>query len=120
MLLGLKSFIKEEKTHIKVFSDSTIAIGSTNKIGTSHSDIYHHFTKLIWEWAEKKVIHITAAHIPADKNIEAHRESKELLVDLDYMLCSKSLPKALVLLNYKPKVDLFASNVNHQFHTYYS
>ena len=118
MLLGLQSFTKVEKTHIKVFSDSTIAIGSSNKIGTSHSDICHHFTKLIWEWAEKKRIHITAAHIPEDKNIEAHRESKELLVDLDHMLCSKSLSKTLVLLNYKPKVDFFASNLNHHFHTY--
>ena len=25
-----------------------------------------------------------------------------------------------MLLNYTPKVDLFASNVNHPFHTYYS
>ena len=36
------------------------------------------------------------------------------------MLRSKSLSKALMLLNYTLKVDLFASNVNHQFHTYYS
>ena len=90
MLLGLKFFIKEEKTHIKVFSD-----------------ICHHFTKLIWEWAEKNTIQITGAHIPEEKNIEAHRESKQLLVDLDYMLCSKSLSKTPVLLNYKPKVDFF-------------
>ena len=120
MLLGLKSFIKEEKIHIKVLSDSTTAIGCINKLGTSHSDICHHFTKLIWEWAEKKGIHITAAHILGDKNIEADRESRELSGDLEWMLCSKSLSKALVLLNYTPKVDLFASNVNHQFHTYCS
>ena len=36
------------------------------------------------------------------------------------MLYLKSLSKALVLLNYTPKVDLFASNVNHQFDSYYS
>ena len=116
----MKSFIKEQRIHIKVFSDSTTAIGCINKLGTSHSDICHHFTKLISEWAEKKGIHITEAHIPGDKNIEADRESRELSVDLESMLCSKSLSKALVLLNYTPKVDLFASNVNHQFHSYYS
>ena len=44
----------------------------------------------------------------------------ELSVDLEWMLCSKSLSKTLVLLNYKSNADLFASNVNHQFHTYYS
>ena len=36
------------------------------------------------------------------------------------MLCSKILLKALVLLNCTLKVDLFASNVNHQFPNYYS
>ena len=36
------------------------------------------------------------------------------------MLCSKRLSEALVLVNYTPKVDLFASNVNHQFHAYLS
>ena len=38
ILLGLKSFIKEEKIHIKVFSDSTTATVCyyINKIGTSH------------------------------------------------------------------------------------
>ena len=42
------------------------------KIGT----LCHHFTKLIWEWAEKKGIHITIAHIPGAKNIEAGKESR--------------------------------------------
>ena len=63
---------------------------------------------------------MSAAYIPGDKNIEADRESRQLSVDLEWILCSKSSSKALVLLNYKPKVDLFASNVNYQFHTYYS
>ena len=54
IFLGLKFFIKEEKTHIKVFSDSATAIGCINKIGTSHADICHHFTKLIWELRRKE------------------------------------------------------------------
>ena len=89
ILLGLKSFIKQEKIQIKVFSESASAIRCINKIGTSHSDICHYFTKLIWEWAEKKAIHITAAHIPRVKNKKADRESRELSVDLEWMLCSK-------------------------------
>ena len=68
----------------------------------------------------KKSIHITAAHTSGDKNIEAEKESRELSVDLEWMLCSNSLSKAMVMLNYTPKVDLFASNVNYQFNTYYS
>ena len=41
---------------------------------------------------------MTAAHIPKDKNIEADRESRELSVDLEWMLCSKSLLKAVAKL----------------------
>ena len=116
----MKSFIKEKKIHINVFSDSTTAIGCINKIETSHSGICHHFTRRIWKWTEKKGIHISSGHILRDKTIEADRESRELPVNLEWMLCSESLSEAWVLLNYTPVAGLFASNVNHQFRTYYS
>ena len=45
ILLGLKYFIKEEKIHIEVFSDSATAIENINKIGNSYSDICHPFHK---------------------------------------------------------------------------
>ena len=106
--LGFKSFIKEEKIHIKLFSYSTTATACINKKETSHQDICYHFTKLIWEWTEeKKDIHITAVNIPGGKNIEADRESRELSVDLEWMLCSESLSKALLLLNYTPINQLY-------------
>ena len=61
----------------------------------------------------KKGIHITASHIPGDKNIEADRESRKLFVDLEWMLYFKSLSKAVMLLNYTANVDLLSSNANH-------
>ena len=45
ILLTLKYFIKEEKIHIEVFSDSATAIDNINKIGNSYSDICHPFHK---------------------------------------------------------------------------
>ena len=114
------SFVKEHGIHVKVFSDSTTAIACINKLGTSHSELCHHITKQIWEWAEKKDIHITTAHIPDHKNINAYRESRELSYDFKWMLCSKSLHKALKILKYDPEADIFASNINYQFHTYFS
>ena len=75
---------------------------------------------IIWEWAEKKGIRSAASHILGEKNTEAGRESRKLFVDLEWMLCSKSLSKAVVLLNYAANVDLLPSNANHQFHTCYS
>ena len=64
----------------------------------------------IWEWAEKKDMHITAAHIPGHKNINADRESRELSYDLEWMLCPRSLHTALKILKLNPQADMFASN----------
>ena len=104
--------------HVKIVSDSTTAIACINKLGTSHSELCHHITKQIWEWAEKKGIHITAAHIPG--HINADRESRELSYNLEWMLCPKILHKALKILNFNLEADMFASNINYQFHTYFS
>ena len=63
----------------------------------------------------------TAAHIPVrHQNINADRESKELSNDLERMLCPKSLHKALKILKFSLKADMFASNINYQFYTYFS
>ena len=77
------SIVKDHGIQVKVFSDSTTAIACISKLGTSHSELCHHITKQIWEWAEKKDIHITAVHISDHKNINEDRESKELSYDLD-------------------------------------
>ena len=42
----------------------------------------------------------------------------ELSYDVEWMLCPKSLSKALKILKLNP--DIFASNINYQFHTYFS
>ena len=89
ILLSLMSTVKDHGIHVKVFADSTNAIACINKLGTSHSEFYNHITKQIWEWVEKKDIHITAAHIPGHKNINADREPMELSYDLKWMLCPK-------------------------------
>ena len=68
---------------------------------------------------EKKT-HITAAHTPGHKNISADRESRELSYDSQWMLCPKSLHKALKILKFNPEADLFANNINYQFRTYFS
>ena len=54
------------------------------------------------------------------KNINADRESRELSHDLEWILCPKILHKALKILKFKPEADMFASNINYQFHTYSS
>ena len=78
ILLSIMSIVKDRGIHVKVFSESTTAIACINKLATSHSELCHQNTKQIWEWAEKKDIHITAAHIPGHKNFNGDRESREL------------------------------------------
>ena len=105
----------------KVFSDSATTVACINKLGTSHSELCHHITsKQICEWAEKRDTLITTGHIPGHKNINADMESSELPYDLEWMLCPKSLHKDLKILKFKPEADMFASNINYQFHTYFS
>ena len=119
ILLSLISIVKDHGIHVQVFSDSTTAIACINKLGTSHSELCHHIPKQIWERAEKKGMHIIAVHIPGHKNINANRESRELSYDLEQMLCPKILHKALKILKFTPKADMFASNINYQFLTYF-
>ena len=45
--------------------------------------------------------------MPEGKNVKADRESRELSVKLEWMLCSKSLSKALLLLNHTPINQLY-------------
>ena len=122
ILLSLMTIVQDHGIHgfFKVFSDSTTAIACINKLGICHSELCNHIKKKIWEWAEKKGIHITTAHIPGHKNINADRESRELSYDFECMLCPKSLHKALKILKFNPEADMFASNINYHFHTYFS
>ena len=91
ILLSIMSIDKDYGIHVKVFSDSTVfsvfsATACINKLGTSLSELCHHITKQIWEWVEKKDIHITAAHRPGHNNINSDREARELSYDLEWML----------------------------------
>ena len=82
-LLCLKYFIREEKSHVRYFQ--TTAISCINK-------------------------NIISVRISGDKNIETDRESRELVVDLEWMLCSENLWKALMLLNHTPRLIFWKKN----------
>ena len=115
------SIVKDHGIYVKVFSDSTTATACINKWGTFHSKFCHHIiVKQIWERAEKKDIHITAAHTPGHQNINADRESRELSYNLEWMLCPKSLHKALKIVKFNQEADKFTSKINHQFYTSFS
>lgn len=82
---------------------SSIAAAWISKLGTCHLELYHYIIKPVWEWAEKKGIHITAARIPGHKNINAYMESSEISYDLEWMLCPKSIHKTFEKIEIKPR-----------------
>ena len=109
-LFTLMHQCKNHRFHVKIFADSSTATACINKLGTYHSESCHHITKQIWEWGEKKDIHITAAHIPGDKRILIpDKEPRELSYNLEWMLCPKNLHKALNILKFNPQTDMFAN-----------
>ena len=91
ILLSLMSIVKDNEIHVKVFSDRTTALACIDKFGTSHSELCH-IKKQIWEWAEKKDIHITGAHMPGHKNINTDGNPGNCH-DLEWMLCPENLQK---------------------------
>jgi len=96
--------------------DNTTALSVINNMGTCHSPIWE-FCKL------HNVTWLTAAHIhaPGSSNVKAHRESRQFHSEnTEWMIDLKVLNKALDALNFKPKIDLFASRLNKQFSTYWS
>ena len=62
----------------------------------------------------KSNIQLTAAHIPGNQNIIADRESRICHVDSEWMLS----PRYLILLSFKPDIDLFATQINRKFSDY--
>lgn len=76
-------------------------------------------SKDIWEWARERNIWLSAAHIPRSSNVDAGKLSRNLYLNLEWML---SLPifQRIVSLFGKPDVDLSASRLNAQVETYVS
>ena len=108
--------------HVKLMIDNTTAVSVINNMGTCHSPKCHSVAVLIWEFCIlHNVTWLTAAHIPGSSNVTADRESREFhSEDTEWMINSTLLNKALVTLNFKPEIDLFASRLNRQFSTYCS
>ena len=67
------------------------------------------------------IIWLTAAHIPGSSNCRGDKESKDFCSeDTEWTIDPTLLGKALDALNFKPKIDLFASRLNRHFPIYCS
>ena len=64
-------------------------------------------------------IWLSAAHIPGSSNVDADQLSRDLKLDLEWMLSAHVFKRTIALFG-QPDIDLFASRLNVQVETYVS
>ncbi len=73
----------------------------------------------IWEWAITRNIWLSAAHIPGASNANADALSRDLNLDLEWMLFRSVFDKIVALFG-QPDIDPFASRLTAQLENYVS
>ena len=76
-------------------------------------------TQKIWNWAILRKIWLSAAHIPGSSNVHADKLSRDLKLDLEWMLVVHVFKRFVALFG-QPDIDLFASRLNAQMEIYVS
>ena len=116
---GIKSFIKhEQKIHIKILCDNTTAVAYLNKQGGTKPKC-NKIAREIWMWCYHNNNWVSAAHLPGSKNIRADRESRSTHDNMEWQLNPKNFADICKKFG-TPKIDLFASRLNHQVEKYIS
>lgn len=73
----------------------------------------------IWQWCEDRNLWLIATHLPGVENVEADHESRNFTENTEWKLN----PEIFNEICYRwgiPEIDLFASRLNNQAHTYCS
>ena len=121
ILFSLKALLHTQRdTHIKILSDNTTAVHSINNMGTCHSFPCHDIVLQIWDWAKDNNNWLTASHIPGKENIEADRLSRIRETSMEWKLDENIFQKVNRKFGFIPDIDLFATRINTQLHTYAS
>ena len=82
-------------------------------MGTNHSVPCNEVTNEIWSFCVDRGIWLSAAYVPGKDNVEADEESRRINFDTEWQIRSDLLRHALSILEFEPKIDLFASRPNH-------
>ena len=105
--------------HIKVMVDNTTAATYINKMGGAHSTSCNAITKEIWLWAQARNIWLSAAYVPGSENKIADYKSRHFQDNTEWSICCQ-LFKKIVKAFFLPDIDLFATRLNCQLHTFVS
>ena len=104
---------------MRIMSDNMTVVSYIISMGGCRSLDCNSLTKEIWDWAIDKNIWLSAAHIPGSNNVDADQLSRNLNLNLEWMLPAPIL-KRIVSLFGNPDIDLFASRLNAQVENYVS
>ena len=115
ILFGLRSLCDHIcDSHIKILSDNTTAVHCINNMGSCRSVDCDKIVKLIWDWAIKRRLWLSSAHIPGRLNREADEESRKTELRIEWQLNRTIFHNMLECFQYYPEIDLFASRLNAQ------
>lgn len=96
--------------------DNTGSCTYINKFGGKKKEL-NLLAREIWFWCINRKIHLTAAHIPGKKNIEADKESRSFNSDLEWSL-NQNVFEEISNIHIGLSIDLFASRLNHKLPKY--
>lgn len=105
--------------HIQLQVDNTTVVSYLNRMGGTHSELLNSLAQDIWVWAMNRKIHLSAVHIAGNKNIQADYLSRLHQDHAGWMLNPQIFQQVCTVF-YRPQIDLFANQLNHQLPAYVS
>jgi len=107
-------------SNILVQTDNIAAMHYINKIGGTKSIQMCCVSLEIWKFCESKNIKIEAIHIPGTENLIADFFSRCTSNNHEYYLSDQTFNDLTLMLEFFPKVDLFATGANNKVPRYVS
>ena len=110
--LGLRCFARDKRNcQILMRIDNTTAISYINKMGGIQYENLNNCARTIWQWCERRKIHIFASYISSKDNVYADLESRILPPETEWTLANSAFN--LICKKFgTPKIDLFATYLN--------
>ena len=106
--------------HVRIRSDNCTAISYINNKGGIKSIKCDSLAKEIWDFCDNRKILVSAAYIPGKDNTTADQLSRIFSDQTEWMLQPRIFQQIIERFKFFPRVDLFASRLNHQLDQYVS
>lgn len=117
---GLKCFAKQiYNKEILLRIDNTTAISYINRYGGVQFLNLNESAREIWQWCEKRQLHVFASYIKSKDNVEADEESRRSNIDTEWSLSLLAFKKVVHTFG-RPEIDLFATRTNAKCDRYFS